>query len=267
MTILFVGDIVGRPGRRAAKLLIPKLQKKLKVDLVVANGENLAGGKGMTKETYDEMVTAGVDCFTSGNHITSKKEFLPYLERDEVCVIRPANMGGVSGRGERVVKTKKGSVLLINLIGRAFSKEKYDSPFSAADLILANHKEKMVVVDFHADATGEKALLGYYLDGRVSAIVGTNTHVPTADAEILPKGTAFITDVGMTGPIESTLGADIEGFLKAELGEGRPRYKVASGPVMFRATLLDIDEKSGKARSIELLQYRVGIDDSIEPSV
>jgi metallophosphoesterase (TIGR00282 family) len=267
MIIIFVGDIVGRPGRRAASLLVPKLKKKFRADLVIANGENLAGGKGMTKETYDEMVEAGVDCFTSGNHIASKEEFLPYLEQNKVCVIRPANMNGVPGKGERVIKTKKGDVLLVNLIGRAFSKESHGSPFSAADLILSNHKEKVVLVDFHADATGEKAVLGYYLDGRVSALLGTNTHVPTADAQILPKGSAFITDVGMTGPIESTLGADLEGFLKAELGEGKARYKVAAGPVMFRSVLLDIDEKTGHARGIELLQYRVDVDDSIEPSV
>ena len=210
MNILMIGDVIGRPGRKAAAGLLPSLREELKLDLVIANGENAAAGRGLTPGTAQELFDAGVDVLTSGNHIWDQKEILTIIDK-ESAILRPANYPpSAPGRG---VLTQKG-VTVLNLQGRTFMVE-IDDPFRAADAALESLDENAIVfVDMHAEATSEKQAMGRYLDGRVSAVVGTHTHVPTADARILPGGTAYVTDVGMVGPMESIIGNDIESVLR-----------------------------------------------------
>ncbi len=253
MKLLFVGDVIARPGRRALAALLPGLIDRHRVDYVVVNVENSAGGSGPTPEVWHELSELPIDCYTSGNHIWDKKETLPLLER-EPNLLRPANYpAGNPGKGLHVGETAAGiKVATINLEGRVFMKT-LDSPFEVADRLLAGLPAEVKVrfVDFHAEATSEKQALGFYLDGRISAMVGTHTHVPTADERILPKGTAFQTDAGMTGPYESVIGvrADrvIERFL---LQTGQP-FDTAKSDVRLAGTLFDIDEATGKARAVE----------------
>ncbi len=219
----------------------------MQVDLVIANGENAAGGKGLTPETADELLGSGVDVITSGNHIWAQKEVLPLLEED-TPVIRPLNFApGVPGRG--FVWRK--NVLVVNLIGRTFMGDA-DCPFRAVGQLLdgLTRRPEAIVVDFHAEATSEKQAMGRYLDGRVTAVAGTHTHVGTIDARILPKGTAFVTDIGMVGPSNSVIGDNVEEVLTRFLTHMPQRLSVAKGPTVFNSVLVETDTASGRARRI-----------------
>lgn len=258
MNILFIGDIVGRPGRNAVKALLPDLKKEYNFDLVLANGENMAAGIGMTYEKYLEMKEVGIDYFTGGNHIFAKKEFWPYLDDPKVSVLRPANYeGALPGRGDVVIEAAGKKVHLINLAGRAFMKGDIGNYFDYADTILQKTEADIRILDFHAEATSEKVILADYLDGKVTAVLGTHTHVPTADERILPQGTAFQTDLGMTGPLNSSLGAKIEPYYQFARFNTPALYKVAAGPVVFNATWLKIDDVTNKVVSISRIQRQV----------
>ena len=252
LKILFIGDIVGRPGRRAASHILPMLKDKERVDLVIANGENLAGGKGMTFATYEEMLKAGVDYFTSGNHIWNNADIIPHLKSKSVKILRPANYSkDTPGLGVVTIEVKGTKVTLANLLGRVFLPILVSDPFETADDIALENKDSIIIFDFHAEATSEKMALGYFLDGRASAVLGTHTHVQTADERILPKGTAFISDAGMCGPKESVLGVEKEIILKQFLTGLPQSHKVASGDMIFNAVMISIDKKTKKAVEIK----------------
>lgn len=246
MRVLFIGDVIGKPGRKALQVLLPSLRRELTPDLVIANGENAAGGNGLTLDTAHEILSAGVDVITSGNHIWDQKEFLPHLD-GELPVLRPLNYPpGVPGKGY----LQRGEVVVVNLQGRTFMAP-IDCPFRTADDLLHRLTHaRIIIVDFHAEATSEKQAMGWYLDGRVSAVLGTHTHVPTADPRILPKGTAFVTDVGMCGPYNSIIGVEVQDVLERFLLQTPKRFTVASGPAVLNAVLVDIDDQSGRALSI-----------------
>jgi len=254
MLILAIGDIIGRPGRQAVSELLPNLRKQHRLNLVMANAENTAGGMGLTLATAQELLDAGVDVLTSGNHIWAQKEIIPYLD-GEMPILRPLNYPpGVPGRGYMV----KGKAMMVNLIGRTFMGN-FDCPFRAMDQLLAELKRKppVIIVDFHAEATSEKVALGRYLDGRVSAVLGTHTHVGTIDAQLLPRGTAYVTDIGMTGPMDSIIGDDTEAVLQRFLTVLPHRLSVGKGKIMLNAVLVRVDDKSGKAISIERVYQEV----------
>jgi len=252
--ILAVGDIIGKPGRQAMRELLPGLRQQYGLDLVIANGENAAGGLGLTSTTAKEMLNAGVDVLTSGNHIWAQKEIIPYLD-GEMPILRPLNYPpGVPGKGYII----NGQVMVVNLIGRTFIGN-FDCPFRAMDQLLAEvkHKPPVIIVDFHAEATSEKVAMGRYLDGRVSAVLGTHTHVGTIDTQILPHGTAYVTDIGMTGPINSVIGDDIESVLQRFLTIIPSRLSVGKGKPIFNAVLVSVDESSGKALTIDRISREV----------
>jgi len=249
--ILFVADVVGHPGREAVKAILPSLKQELDPQLTVVNGENSAAGFGLTAKLADELMGAGADVITTGNHVFAQKEFLaelPGLDR----VIRPANYPpGAPGKGWCVIEAGGQQALVMNLMGRIFV-ESLDDPFRAADSILSEHPEvRIVLCDMHAEATSEKTAMGWYLDGRVSAVVGTHTHIPTADARVLPGGTAYVTDVGMVGPRDSCIGMDKDVVIKRFLTGVPNRFVVASGPVTFNSVLVTISASSGRAQSIQ----------------
>jgi 2',3'-cyclic-nucleotide 2'-phosphodiesterase len=249
--ILFVADVVGQPGRDAVKAILPELKKELQPHLTILNGENSAGGFGLTAKLVAELKSAGADVITSGNHVFAQKDFLgdlPNLER----VLRPANYPPKApGRGWCVVQAGDHDVLVMNLMGRIFV-EALDDPFRAADAILADHPGvKIVFCDMHAEATSEKTAMGWYLDGRVSAVVGTHTHIPTADGRVLPGGTAYVTDVGMVGPRDGCIGMDKDVVLQRFLTGVPTRFVVASGPVTFNSVLVTINGSTGRATSIQ----------------
>ena len=254
MLILAVGDIIGRPGRRAVQKLLPDLRQQYGLDLVIANAENVAGGLGLTPTTAKELLSAGVDVLTSGNHIWAQKEIIPYLD-GEMPILRPLNYPpGVPGRGYIV----KGQTMVVNLIGRTFMSN-FDCPFRAMDQLLAEvkHKPPVIIVDFHAEATSEKMAMGRYLDGRVSAVLGTHTHVGTIDAQLLPQGTAYVTDIGMVGPSDSVIGDDTEAVLQRFLTIIPNRLSVGQGKTMFNAVLVRVDDESGQAVSIDRIYQEV----------
>lgn len=249
-----IGDVIGRPGRRAIMDLVPGLRLQYRLDLVVANAENAAGGLGLTPSTAEELLDGGVDVLTSGNHIWDKKEIIPYLQ-GEVPILRPLNYPpGVPGCGFLI----KGGALIVNLLGRTFMGH-YDCPFRAMDSLLAGMKTRplVIVVDFHAEATSEKVAMGRYLDGRVSAVLGTHTHIGTIDASLLPGGTAYVTDVGMVGPRESIIGDDVEGVLNKFLTLMPRRLSVGRGGVRFNSVMVEVDEGTGKALSITRLTREI----------
>lgn len=247
MRILMVGDVVGRPGRRTVRDHLNSFREEHAVDLVIANAENAAGGRGLTSATADELLGAGVDILTSGNHVWDQREVFAYLDTDRP-VVRPWNYPqGAPGRGSVVV----GEVAVGNLSGRVFM-DCIDCPFTGADQMLnqLDSGPAVVIVDFHAETTSEKWAMACHLDGRVSAVFGTHTHVPTADARVLPGGTAFVTDVGMVGPSQSIIGVKAGPVLE-HFKTGLPaRYEVADGPVVFNAVLVDVDAETGRAESI-----------------
>jgi 2',3'-cyclic-nucleotide 2'-phosphodiesterase len=255
MRLLFVGDVMGKPGRRALRALLPRLVDQKRADYVVVNVENAAGGYGVNPEVLAELADLPIDCYTTGNHVWDKKEGIEILDR-EPRLLRPANYPeGNPGKGLYLGETAAGiPVATINLEGRVFMHH-LESPFAVADRLLAGiaGKAKVVLVDFHADATSEKQALGFYLDGRVSAVLGTHTHVPTADDRVLPQGTAFLTDVGMTGPYESIIGMRVDKVLKRFLLQTPSSLEVAKRDVRLAAAVVDVDESTGKARAIERL--------------
>ncbi|OGO50868.1 MAG: metallophosphoesterase [Chloroflexi bacterium RBG_16_68_14] len=248
MKLLMIGDVVGKPGRRAVAALLPSLRRELRPDLIIANGENAAGGFGLTEATAQELFVAGVEVITSGNHIWDQKEIIPILDQ-ETRILRPLNYPpGAPGRG---VLAQNGATV-INLQGRTFMID-IDCPFRAVDAALEElPDDAIIVVDVHGEATSEKQAMGRYLDGRVAAVLGTHTHVPTADPRILPRGTAYVTDVGMVGPLESIIGNEIEAVLERFLTGLPTRLPVAekSPTVQFNAVLVEIDEGTRRARSI-----------------
>src|SRR5215208_5215930 len=255
MKLLFVGDVVGKPGRRAVINLLPRLIDRHRADYVVVNVENMAGGFGVTPEVMAELDELPIDCFTTGNHVWDKKEGMELLER-EPRLLRPANYPeGNPGRGLHVGETAAGiKVATINLEGRVFMNT-IDSPFRTADRLLSGlpRDVKVVFIDFHCEATSEKQALAFYLDGRASAVVGTHTHVPTADERVLPGGTALLTDVGMTGPYESIIGMRADKVLKRFLLQTPVPFEVAKRDVRLAGVLIDVDEETGHARGIERL--------------
>jgi metallophosphoesterase (TIGR00282 family) len=247
-----IGDIVGKPGRRAVQEFLPGLCHEYSLDLVIANGENAAGGLGITVSTAQELLDSGIDVITTGNHVWAKREIIPYLDSGELPIIRPLNLPpGAPGHGFIFVK----KTLIVNLIGRVFMGE-YDCPFRAMDSLLAgmNGETKVVVVDFHAEATSEKIAMGRYLDGRVSALFGTHTHVGTIDACILSNGTSYVTDVGMVGPTDSVIGDDAESVLHSFLTKMPHRLSVGKGKAILNAILIEVDIANGKTLSIQRIQ-------------
>jgi metallophosphoesterase (TIGR00282 family) len=250
-----IGDIIGRPGRRAVRSLVPNLRQEYDIDFVIANGENTAGGFGLTLETAEELLDSGVDVLTSGNHIWDQKEIIPHMD-EGLPLVRPANYPAAPGRGYLV----QDGVMVVNLMGRVFMPP-LDCPFRTADDLLREiespDRPKVIIVDFHAEATSEKQGLGWYLDGRVSAVLGTHTHVGTVDARILPKGTAYLTDVGMTGPVNSVIGSDTGPVLERFLTGMPQRLNVASGPVTLNAVMIDVDRDTGEATAIQRVDRTV----------
>lgn len=224
LNILAIGDIVGEPGRNIIAKHLKDLKEKFQVDFCVANGENAAGGAGLTPKICEELFNYGINVITGGDHIFDKKELYPYLEENEY-VIKPANLSEYSiGKGYTFYETPKGIIAVLHLSGRVFMKPNVNCPFTVFDKIfpLLNHISPYVIIDFHAEATAEKVAFGYYVDGKISLIFGTHTHIPTADEKILPYGTGYITDIGMTGPYHSVIGRDIEETISA-LKTGMPR--------------------------------------------
>jgi len=249
-----IGDIIGKPGRWAVSELLSDLRRQYGVDLIIANAENVAGGLGLTPTTARELLSAGIDVLTSGNHIWAQREIIPYLD-GEMPILRPLNYPpGVPGRGYIV----KSQAMVVNLIGRTFMGD-VDCPFRAMDKLLAELKDKppVIIVDFHAEATSEKMAMGRYLDGRVSAVLGTHTHVGTIDAQVLAQGSAYVTDIGMTGPVDSVIGDDTETVLRRFLTGIPYRLSVGRGKTMFNAILVRVADDSGRAISIDRIYREV----------
>jgi hypothetical protein len=258
MKILFIGDIVGSPGRQAVANLLPALAKEYNLDFAIANAENAAGGSGITPRVAGELFAVGLDVLTSGDHIWKKRDIFEIINQDE-RILRPLNYpGNAPGRGYGIFKKKDKAIGVINTQGRVFM-EALECPFRAcrrAQEELAK-ETKVILVDIHAEATSEKIALGWYLDGLVSAVVGTHTHIQTADERILPAGTAYITDVGMTGPYDSVIGREIEDVLERFLTAVPTRFEVAKENVQLHGVVLDIDDDTGKARKITRVQRKV----------
>ncbi|HEB73100.1 MAG TPA: TIGR00282 family metallophosphoesterase [Nitrospirae bacterium] len=256
MKILAIGDVFGKVGRRVLKIGLNNIISSIKADFVIANGENLAGGFGVTQEMVDELFSTGVDVITSGNHIWDKKEALKLLDFEK-RLLRPANYPeDAPGRGSDVFTTKTGALIgVLNVQGRVFM-DSIDCPFRTAEKNIERlrSRTKMIIVDMHAEATSEKIAMGYFLDGRVSAIVGTHTHVQTSDAKILPRQTAYITDLGMTGPSHSIIGVRPEIILKRFLLKLPERFNEALGPGQFNGAFIELDDETGMAKSIRPLQ-------------
>jgi len=251
--ILFVGDIIGKPGRQALSRELDRLVDRYCIDLVIANGENAAGGFGLTTETVRELFDTGVNCITSGNHIWDKKEQVPLVMANP-RIIRPANYpDGVPGRGSMVVTTPGGiKVGVLNLEGRIFMKN-LECPFRTADreIELLRQETALIIVDFHAEATSEKTALGWYLDGRVSAVIGTHTHVQTADERILTQGTAYISDAGMTGSFDSVIGIGKEEAIRKFLTQLPVKFEIPKRDMRLNGVVVGVDEVSGRALTIE----------------
>jgi len=254
MNILIIGDVVGSPGRAIMKKALPGVFRKYDVDYCIANVENAAGGFGVTREICDEILDMGVDCMTSGNHIWDKREILPVIDQIPQ-LIRPLNYPvGQPGRGSHVGRAKDSRVPVatLNLSGRVFMNGAMDDPFTKglAEVERLRKEAAVIIVDMHAEATSEKTAMGHHLDGKVSAVVGTHTHVPTCDHRLLPKGTAYMTDLGMTGPYDSVIGVEVETILK-RFTTGMPiRFETAKGDPRFAAAVVDVDPKTGRAKGI-----------------
>ncbi|MBI1888853.1 MAG: YmdB family metallophosphoesterase [Candidatus Spechtbacteria bacterium] len=274
MKILFFGDVFGRPGRDAVAEVLPRLRKKYSPDVVGANVENLAHGHGISRESLGEMENIGVDFFTSGNHVWEGKDSKALLEKRDLPLVRPANYPpGVLGKGFSKVRVGTKTLLVVNLMGRVFMKMNLDCPLRGADEILSRYSLKgeranesedeedkecvdAIFLDFHAEATSEKRVLGFYLDGRVSCVVGTHTHVPTADEQILPKGTGYISDVGMCGVRDSSIGMDKDIMIKEMLTQVPEKKEVAEGTCEIGAILFDIG-KDGLSRKVKRIREMV----------
>jgi metallophosphoesterase (TIGR00282 family) len=259
MHILFIGDIFGRPGRTIVKDRLPGLVQEFAIDLIIANGENAAAGFGITPPLAEDLFEMGIDVITTGNHIWDKREIVDYFKAADNNhsvarrLLRPANYpAGLPGWGLYEGRKKDVPYAVINLQGRVFMTAN-DDPFRVADELLRTVKAKVVFVDFHAEATSEKISMGWYLDGRVTSVVGTHTHVPTADERVLPGGTAYITDVGMTGPYDSVIGVKKEQIVTRFLNNMPVRFEAATSDVRLCAVVVDCDEATGRARTIQRL--------------
>lgn len=255
MRILMIGDVIGKPGRRAMQNLVPGLRDELHLDLVIANAENSAGGKGLTFASANELLQSGVDVLTTGNHIWAQKEILPYLNSD-FPILRPLNYSPrVPGRGYMIWE----NVLIVNLAGRTFMGDAADCPFRAMDSLLDDLRDRpsVIVIDFHAETTSEKNAMGHYLDGRVSAVVGTHTHVGTVDARVLNNGTAIVTDIGMVGPVDSVIGNDPKEVIDRFLTHMPSRLSVGKGKICFNSVLVEVDKNTGRTSNITRIDRTV----------
>ena len=258
-----IGDVIGGPGRRAVELVLPELREARGIDFVTANGENLAGGIGLTVQTAEALMAAGADVITSGNHVWDKRDFVPHLDRLE-RVLRPLNYGthDVPGRGWGIFQALDGTdIAVINLQGRTYM-QPIDNPFTEADRLFEESAESLPpvrLVDFHCEITSEKNALGIHLDGRVSVVAGTHTHVVTGDERILPGGTAYLTDLGMTGPVWSIIGFDPKTVLPRFINAIPTRFEVGEGPVIFNALQVDVDPATGRALALERVQRLVEV--------
>lgn len=264
LKILIFGDICGKIGRKAVAKILPDLKKKYDPDLTIANVENLAHGKGTTVKTLEEMIEAGIDFFTSGDHAFDKSEVIEILEQKNCPLIRPANFpDGVPGKGEKMLEIGTKKVLVVNLMGRVFMKSQYDCPFKRMDEILEKYKNEglsAIIVDMHAEATSEKNAFGLYLDGKVSAVLGTHTHIGTDDYKILPQGTAFVTDIGMVGASDSILGVDKENILKNFLTQIPQTHEIPEeGLCLVNAIYIEIDTKDKKTTKIKKIKEEIKI--------
>ena len=256
MRVLILGDVVGRPARRAAQDLVPPLIKKEGIDLAIANAENSAGGMGVDVKSAKELLSAGVQVLTSGNHIWKKKEIYSYLDQHD-HLIRPANYPeGAPGKGWCIWQRNDLKSLIVNLQGRVFMPNHVDDPFRCVDRIMKEKREHIpvVIVDIHAEATSEKYAMGWYLDGRASVVFGTHTHVQTADERILPGGTAYITDVGMCGALDSVIGIEREPVIRGFLTQLPRQFEVAKDNVVLQGIVVDVDSESGRAREVRRLR-------------
>ena len=263
MRILILGDVMGRPGRRAVREIVPSLIKKEAIDLAIANAENAAGGMGVDIKSAAELFSAGVHVLTSGNHIWKKKEIYPYLNEQE-RLLRPANYpDGAPGRGWCAWENQHGlNALIINLQGRVFMPNHVDDPFRCVDGLLKEHgrHSPVIIVDMHAEATSEKNAMGWYLDGRVSAVYGTHTHIQTADERVLPGGTAFITDLGMCGPFDSVIGMEKEVVINGFISQLPRKFEVAQENAVLQGVIVDVDSQTGRAREIRRLRVPMEAD-------
>lgn len=259
MKILFIGDIIGRPGRQAVEKLLPGLVEEHQIDFVIANGENAAAGFGLTPAVLDNLFALGINVVTSGNHLWDKKDILPRLKKEH-RLLRPANYPPeVPGTNFGVYQDKQGCKIgVFNLLGRVFMPA-VDCPFRIAEQVIAELKKEtdIIIVDMHAEATSEKIALGWYLDGRASAVIGTHTHVMTADERVLPKGTAYITDAGMTGGFDSVIGMEKEPIIEKFLTQLPTKFEVAEQDVRFNGVIIEVDEQSGKA--IQIIRLNITI--------
>jgi metallophosphoesterase (TIGR00282 family) len=265
MRVLILGDVMGRPARRAVRQLVPALKSQEKIDLAIANAENAAGGMGVDMKSAGELFGAGIHVLTSGNHIWKKKEIFSYLDT-QPNLIRPANYPeGAPGRGWCEWRNAGGlTALVINIQGRVFMPSHVDDPFRCVDALLKAHGQfsRVVIVDMHAEATSEKSAMGWYLDGRASVVFGTHTHIQTADERLLPNGTAYITDLGLCGPFDSVIGMEKQNVIKGFMSQLPRKFEVAEDNVVLQGVIVDIDERSGKARDIKRL--RLHADEAIE---
>ncbi len=252
LRFLIVGDIFGQPGRQGAAHFIPRIRKDYGIDCVIANGENAAGGRGLTRATAEELFRTGIDVLTLGNHTWSQREMITVLKDEQIPIVRPQNYPpGVPGRGYFDLEVRGAQVRVVSLMGRVFLSDSLDDPFRAADELLhMTPDDAIILVDFHGEATSEKVAMGWHLDGRVAAVFGTHTHIPTADARILPRGTAFVTDLGMVGPQHSVIGSDVEPVLRRFLTGMPARFEVASGPITFNAVIIEVDRRTRRGRGI-----------------
>ena len=268
MRLLLIGDIVGKPGRQIVVRALPALVKSEQLDLVVANAENSAGGSGLTPANYQELIAAGVDCITLGDHIYRRREIISVLE-SKPNIVKPANFPPQApGREFAVVRARNGvDVAVFSALGRVFMRP-VDCPWAAAERVLAAlpSEIKVILVDFHAEATSDKQLMGRYLDGRVSAVLGTHTHVPTADERILPRGTAFQCDVGMTGPFDSILGRRIDRVMESTLTFNPTHFEVALDDVRLLATMVEVDPQTGHATAIRRIMITQAQADQLASS-
>ncbi len=256
LRILFLGDVVGEPGRRAVIELVPLLKKEYELDFIVVNGENAAGGRGITPKITIDLLRAGASVVTTGDHIWDQKDILPYIDT-EPRLLRPINYpDGTPGQGSVVLETAKGKVGVLNVQGRTFTLPILENPFRALEVAVEKMREEtsVIFVDVHAETTSEKIAIGRFLDGRVSAVIGTHTHVQTADEQIFPGGTAFLCDAGMCGPTESILGREIGPIVTRFISNLPSSFPVAKGPVSLNGALIDIDETTGRATRIERLK-------------
>jgi len=252
LNVLFIGDVVGNPGRKIIKQVLSELKRDYSIDFCIANGENAAGGNGITYVVAQELYKFGVDAITMGNHVWSKKEVLSFIECDPK-IVRPANYPeGIPGNGSTIISNNKGKIGIINLMGRVYM-EPIECPFKVADkeVEFLKNSVKIIIIDMHAEATSEKTALAWYLDGKVSSVIGTHTHVQTADERILPCGTSFITDVGMTGPYEGIIGVKRSTIIEKFITHMPVRFEIAKGLVQFNAVVLNIDDITGKTLKIE----------------